>query len=552
MKTLVFHFSIGVLLFCAMPSVRAEDRIALVIGNNQYPADGLFPTLKNCVADATLVADTSDKMGFHVLRVFNATRSQMDDKRAEFESALRPGCTAVFYFAGHGIEYEKTDYLMAANAKLKARSLLGEESMNAETFAQAMVGGGARSSFLFLDCCRESPPAEWVTRGVRKRGLAKLDIQGDLIVAYAATPGQAALDGDETAKNSPYATALAHWLPMGLAHPQMFQEVRREVFQATKGEQRTYEEGSFLVDYVFPKLGVPAMSTTPVKPVDKSFPPARNAVAAATKDAPFVNSLGQEFVPVSGTKALFCRWDTRVKDYRKFVRATNRSMSGQMFVMRIKAVNLAWWVGDRTANWENPGFEQSDEHPVVGVSLEDSRSFCEWLTEREQRSGLLPSGATYRLPTDVEWSAAAGPGKYPWGNSWPPHEKVGNYADASFARQLPGKGWKVFPGLDDGWARTSPVGTYAANLYGLYDMGGNVWQWCESRFKAAMNSELRKTLPGSDSELAPDGTPLWVLRGGSWCDAGPYGVESSSRGVGVPANRTDEFGFRCVLSPSND
>jgi formylglycine-generating enzyme required for sulfatase activity len=114
---------------------------------------------------------------------------------------------------------------------------------------------------------------------------------------------------------------------------------------------------------------------------------------------------------------------------------------------------------------------------VVGVSLDDARRFCAWLSKKE--------GRTYRLPTSAEWSAAVGPQKYPWGDSFPPPKGAGNYG-GSESRHVP-LGISVFtiPGYNDGYPRTSPVGSFAPNRSGLYDMGGNVAQWCDEEYKSS-------------------------------------------------------------------
>jgi formylglycine-generating enzyme required for sulfatase activity len=547
---------IAALLLITSAITRAGDQIALVVGNDTYDKTGLFPVLDNCASDAMLIGDTLTGMGFEVIRTQNASRTVMDEKLSEFEARLKPGCSAAFYFAGHGIEFDGKNYLMGINARLQSRSRLGEESMDAETFATAMLTGGAKASFLFLDCCREAPPTEWLTRGVKKRGLADVKVDGDIIIAYAAKPGQSALDGQ--GRHSPYATALAHWLPQGLVYHDLFDKVRLEVATATSGKQRTWENGSFLDPFVFPKApGTALVKLEPPKPIVPSIPAPpppqkRAAVITATKEAPFVNSLGQEFVPAGMRGVLFCKWDTRVEDYREFENATNREMSGGMFVMKVKQNDKGgyWtsWELDKAASWSNPGFQQSDAHPVVGVSLEDGRAFCNWLTEKERQSGSLPVGAAYRLPTDEEWSAAVGSRKYPWGDSWPPHGKVGNYADASYEGSMPGKWWTVVPGLEDGWAQTSPAGSFAANRYGLYDMGGNVWQWCDTEYKASMNSaEAIKKYPALKEEKASDGTPYRVLRGASWNGIDKILLRSSYRYYNPPTSRSDSFGIRCVL-----
>jgi hypothetical protein len=244
----------------------SQDRVALVVGNNTYPGDGNFSSLQNCVGDATLIKTSLEGLGFRVFYLENASRSEMDAELAEFEGAIPRGGTAVFYFAGHGIEFEGKNYLMGSNAKLMARSRLGEEAMDAETFASAMLLAGARSSFLFLDCCREVPnDVGWLTRGIKKRGLAEINIDGDIIIAYAAKPGQAALDG--TDGNSPYAKALARWLPSGLKHGDLFDQVRMDVHRATAGAQRTWESGSFLEPFFFQGAQPAPVVPAPVTPL---------------------------------------------------------------------------------------------------------------------------------------------------------------------------------------------------------------------------------------------------------------------------------------------
>src|SRR6516165_4969742 len=227
----------------------------------------------------------------------------------------------------------------------------------------------------------------------------------------------------------------------------------------------------------------------------------------ATRERPWVNSLGMKFVPVAGTQVLFSVWDTRVQDFEAFVGDTNYDATGGMW-----SLGKEGWM-QRGATWREPGFSQGPTHPVVGVSWNDAKKFCEWLTGREQVSGKLPPGRVYRLPTDAEWSAGVGlqgeegnnpkekHGKielYPWGKEWPPPAGVGNYAGEEARTGDWPPGWSTITDYNDRYARTSPVGSFAANASGLYDMGGNVWQWCEDWYDAMEQSR--------------------VARGGCWTD----------------------------------
>jgi formylglycine-generating enzyme required for sulfatase activity len=264
-------------------------------------------------------------------------------------------------------------------------------------------------------------------------------------------------------------------------------------------------------------------------------PPAtkRASLPDATQEAPFVNTLGMKFVQVPGMKALFSVWDTRVQDYAAYARENKVDDT---------------WTREKKASVP---MSLEPECPVVGVSWDDARAFCKWLTEKEDAAGGLPSGARYRLPTDDEWSLAVGLGpeqgatpeaksgkdqvNFPWGRNFPPKEKVGNYADNAFHAAFPGKNDPVNQnawsrGYTDGFATTSPVGSFPTNAFGLYDMGGNVWQWCEDRFDATHEDR--------------------TLRGASWDYSDRKFLLSSHRIHSAPTVRSFSHGFRCVLDDS--
>lgn len=228
----------------------------------------------------------------------------------------------------------------------------------------------------------------------------------------------------------------------------------------------------------------------------------------------FVNSLGMKFAPVGDTQ--FSVWQTRVKDFEVFA----------------KSVNL------KSTTWKGPGFKQGADHPVVNVTWQEAIAFCKWLTEKERREGLLQPTHYYRLPADLEWSNAVGLSDetgdspeardmgvsdvYPWGTQWPPPPGSGNYTGEETGSDVAIKGY------DDGFAWTSPVGSFPPNSLGLYDMGGNVWQWCMDQW----NKETKDK----------------VLRGASWYNGAlKLSLLSSCRVHAAPDNSTDNYGFRIVL-----
>jgi formylglycine-generating enzyme required for sulfatase activity len=241
------------------------------------------------------------------------------------------------------------------------------------------------------------------------------------------------------------------------------------------------------------------------------------ATAGAGAESRFTNSLGQVFAPVTGTSALFDVWDTRVQDYEAFATKTHRA-------------------------WPKPDFTQEPTHPAVNVSWEDAQAFCAWLTQKERKSGLLKENQSYRLPTDAEWSLAVGltnepagspaekhrkvAGVYPWGKGWPPPKGSGNFADETLSAKKK-DAYRVIDGYTDGYADTSPVGTFAPNQFGLFDMGGNVWQWCDDWYDAKQHDR--------------------VLRGGS-CVCVPRMLLLSWRNAFGQAHQYEYIGFRSVLA----
>jgi formylglycine-generating enzyme required for sulfatase activity len=241
----------------------------------------------------------------------------------------------------------------------------------------------------------------------------------------------------------------------------------------------------------------------------------------AQSNRPYENSLGMKFLPLPGTQVLCGIWETRVQDFEAFVNATRYDATGGMYSFD-ETGNWAL----RGATWKSPGFTQSGRQPVVGVSQEDARAFCAWLTKKEQAEGRLGAEQSYRLPTDAEWDAAVGSNKYPWGDQFPPPNGAGNYADATLKRLYPRWRMPVIEGYEDGYGATAPVGSFTANRLGIYDLGGNAWEWVEDRNRGARGASFYND--GSD-RLASSYRSDNRDRGGSVGFRVVVGVRSAAR-----------------------
>ena len=238
-----------------------------------------------------------------------------------------------------------------------------------------------------------------------------------------------------------------------------------------------------------------ALNALIAQPVNTAFPKADNGQPNLT----FTNSLGMIFVKVPGTTVQMCIHETRNVDYEAYA----ASQPG---------------VDDR---WRGRAVGDKSKCPVVLVRYQDAEGFCRWLSAKENK--------TYRLPTDEEWSVAVGLGKeigrtphekqekskesaFPWGGTYPPSPQDGNFHP--FA-------------VDDGYPppQTAPVMSFKPNKLGVYDLGGNVQEWCLDWYDK-------------------DGKER-VIRGSA--DHGALSLRSSTRLHRAPEHQGDGTGFRCVV-----
>ncbi|MDM8543276.1 formylglycine-generating enzyme family protein [Desulfococcaceae bacterium HSG9] len=175
--------------------------------------------------------------------------------------------------------------------------------------------------------------------------------------------------------------------------------------------------------------------------------------------------------------------------------------------------------------WNHPSFKQTDDHPVTWISWNDVQAFIKWLSAKEKQA--------YRLPTEAEWEYACRAGTltlFAFGNCLSTDQA--NYDGNSPLEGCPKGVYRE---------RTVPADSFAPNAWGLYNMHGNVWEWCQDWYGDYPSESV------TDPQEASSGA-LRVLRGGSWgCSAGR--CRPAARGGGAPDRRDGDRGFRLVLLP---
>jgi formylglycine-generating enzyme required for sulfatase activity len=528
----------------------SHKRTALVIGNSDY-SNHLFPSLENPVNDAKDLAVVLRKLGFEVIELLDANRQQMNRAIRSFRDKLliNQG-VGLFYYSGHGVDYAGKNHLIPLGNKIKVSYDVDE---TAETIAVSYVlnemqKAGNHMNFLVLDACRKARKIKLSSSGDKgmraiPEGLKVPDLVHGFLIAYAAAPGKAALSGVGE-RNSPYVKHLMRFIQEpNLSVEAMFKKVGAAVIRETTMQQepgfytQLYDPFSFNPQAVKPK--VVDNSSELLKRISElenkidnlivPTPVVKKAKSKVFKDPLKVGGFAPEMVRipagsfrmgdiqgggdsdekpvhrVSVDSFAMGKYEVTVGDFRKFVNDANYKTDAEK-------LGSCWtydngWKDVKGANWRNTKFSQNDNHPVVCVSWNDATAYTKWLSNQ--------TGKEYRLPTEAEWEYAARAGtdtKYWWGND----------IDKSKAN------------YNNNIKKTSPVGNYKSNQFGLYDTSGNVWEWTCSEWGNPYN--------GNEKQCVTTGI-RFVLRGGSWY-RGPRDLRSAFRSRNEPTGRNVFYGFR--------
>jgi len=501
---------------------KSQKRVALVIGNGAYTK---AKPLANPSNDAADMATALKALGFEVISGVDRNKRQMETLIREFGTKLAAsGGVGLFYYAGHGLQVGGENFLVPVDADIPEEDEVAYSAVSINLVLSKMQTAKNDLNIIILDACRNNPFARsW--RSFRDNsntdGLAKISPPTGTLVLYATEPGKVASDG--AGRNGLFTEALLKQIKRpDLEYDKMVKAVSTDVWQKSNRQQLPWKEGNTLQDFYFAlrveqqtdQVNKLPISQTPVKPQ----PEIEKKSEIKPKPVKPTGTISKIVLP-GGIEMRFSyiqpgefQMGSNASSYDKPVAV--RLTRG--FEMQVTEVTQAQWkalMGDLPSKCDSGSLSGNfvgDNKPVICVSWDDAQEFV-------NQMNLLNDGYLYRLPTEVEWEYTARAGT---------KEDVLKNPD------------KVAWISDNSGETTRDVATKQANAWGVYDMYGNVIEWCQDWFDKTTGGTLTDpTGPGSSPYNAR------VARGGSFSSFADW----TWRRWGVtPSNRTNFYGFRLV------
>ncbi len=483
-------------------SLSAVSRYALVIGNGNY--DGVY--LRNPVNDANAIATTLRELDFYVILKTDLTKKQMVDAIRDFENRLTSEDVSLFYYSGHGVQVNGINYLIPLKANIISEKDVEFEAVALNRFMSNIEK--AKMNIVILDACRDNP-----YKGTRStsKGLAQVTSRTDgTFIAYATAPGNTASDG--TGSNSTYTKHLIQEVKVpGQEIEDMFKNVRIAVKEETNNAQIPWDSSCLTDEFIFCAK-------------DYTEPEESKNESKIEKE----NIISDKMVFVEG--GTFQMGSTSGDSDEKPIHTV---LLDDYYIGKYEVTQKEW----KELMINNPSCFIGDDLPVEGVSWYDAVEFC---NKKSKQEGLIPcysgiglniscnySSSGYRLPTEAEWEYAARGGK-----------KSLNY-NRSGSNNINIVAW--YDG-NSGY-KTHKVGTKKPNELGIYDMSGNVWEWCNDWYKS--NYYLKSS---GINPRGPSSDKYRVVRGDGF-NGSPFGCRVAFRRHTDPDNCFGEHGFRIVRTP---
>lgn len=323
-RRIIFCFYLF-LFFSTIPVSAADQRTALVIGNSRY----LDAPLRNPANDAADMATALKKLGFSVTLAIDADQRTMKEAIRLFGQSLQRSDVGLFYFAGHGIQYDGCNYLIPVKAQVGSEADVGYEAVDAGRVLAQMERAGNPLNIIILDACRNNPFARSFRSSTR--GLAKMDAPVGSILAYATAPGSIAVDG--SGRNGLYTGYLLEYMAVpDLEIGRLFREVRKAVVRASGKKQIPWKSSSLMGDFYFSNTKKAASQ------------PARGIVVREKEARPMIAAIAPS---ASGRQEMQHRYRMAIFPLNLYTSADNQYYVDPVEIAGIKGIAAAAMDEDR-------------------------------------------------------------------------------------------------------------------------------------------------------------------------------------------------------------
>jgi len=504
------------------------EKWAILIGIDDYLNAG---DLKYCGADQRSLKDQLIRSGFDERQVFLLDDEAKDRKLLPFKANVERQLQTVLGFAergdfillafsGHGVHFNKVSYLCPIDAKLDDPSTL----ISMDWVYEQLGKSKADLRLVMVDACRNDPRPEGqrsMSPKELREGTRQFVETSDQRLPEGIVLLHSCSEGEVSQEDKDFGHGVfMHYVLEGLAGKAdkdgdqivSFNELVRYTSKETKlfvekrynDSQRPKLKGNLTGDVL--DFGLSSLLNAPRQPQ-------HDAPASEQRRSEFSNSLGMKLVPFkAGT---FLMGDAKIPV----------TLSRDFSVGQTEVTQGQWKQVMGTEPWKGETLvKEGANYPATYVSWEDSMEFCRKLTEQERRASRLSSDQLYTLPTEAQWEYACRAGtktEFSFGDD---ESKLGDYA------------WWAGNTQSEPYAHE--VGLKKPNPAGLYDIHGNVWEWCMDWH--------HENLAGGRDPVGPTTGSFRVRRGGSWIVA-PVSCRSANRYWDSPEFRFISLGFRVVL-----
>jgi formylglycine-generating enzyme required for sulfatase activity len=495
---------------------------------------------------------------------------------------LRPEDTLVVALSGHGVHFkgDKSGFFCPVDAELDNKATLIPMEGEGGLF-DILKACKAKKKLLFVNACRNDPASD-LAQAAKKVDLDDEDtdeLPEGIAALYSCKAGQKSYYDPERKRGIFFDHLIRAWkgeyhegdgpLELGEVFDAVRDKTKAEVNRTLEKAQVPQARREYKGQWIIGSKAVAAASAAVtsalaldlgdgVKMEFVRIPHGTFLMGSPESEEGRLDNEGPQH-EVEITRDFFLgKYEVTRGQFRAFVNETGYKTDaetdglggwgydearGQVYPGRGSYPDTGKQAGWRKTNfnWQDCGIPQTDSHPVVNISWSDAQAFCKWLAQR--------SGQSVGLPTEAEWEHACRARtttRYYSGDDAETLVRVGNTADRTFKKKFTFASTSMQ--AEDGYVFTAPVGQFEANAFGLYDMHGNVWEWCQDRYGGKDYAAYNYAYSGNKDPQGSNYGLARVMRGGSWITV-PSACRSALRWREAPASRRGDVGFRVAVHP---